>query len=508
MKQQCNLNNALQRGIAFYWFLATLSVIVALHSTPSQAQPFAYVTNPLAGTVSVIDTNPSGLDFNKVISTIQTGEDPNVIAFVPDGTRIYVANHDSGTVSVIDTNPNSKDFNNVVSLIQVGVSPDVIVITPDGSRAYVTSHSSASVTVIDTNPGSTAFNTVVSTINLSDLPDNMAITPDGSRAYVTSRPSASVTVIDTDPGSTNFNRVLLTIRVGGDPDTIAFTQDGSFAYLLSPLTHSISVMDTNPSSPSYNQVVSAIGPCSFPSDIAFTPDGSRAYMTNRDAGTVSMIGTNPASSDFNKVLAVINVGPNPEVIAITPDGSLIYVIADRRSVVVIDTSDNAVLDTLAMNSGSYWAAIVPAVDGNSNIVALKIHRARLKLHRKANRDRFKVKGSFELETMIDEIDFQNKNVTVTLGDYSETIAGSEFVREDDKFQYKSRSGGITEIKIRDDGRFTVKAKRLELSGLNLDGRVNSVNFYLQIGDYSGETEIQFDRKGRYHYRRGRKGRAR
>ena len=461
MKQQCKLNNVLQRGIAFYWILATLSVIVALHSTPSQAQPFAYVTNPLAGTVSVIDTNPSGLDFNKVISTIQTGEDPNVIAPVPDGTRIYVANHDSGTVSVIDTNPNSKDFNSVVSLIQVVVSPDVIVITPDGSRAYVTSRS-----------------------------------------------SASVTVIDTDPGSTNFNRVLLTIRVGGDPDTIAFTRDGSFAYLLSPLTHSISVMDTNPSSPNYNQVVSAIGTCSFPSDIAFTPDGSRAYMTNRDAGTVSMIGPNPASSDFNKVLAVINVGPNPEVIAITPDGSLIYVIADRRSVVVIDTSDNAVLDALAMNSGSYWAAIVPAVDGNSNIVALKIHRARLKLHRKANRDRFRVKGTFELETMIDEIDLQNKNVTVTLGAYSETIAGSEFVREDNKFQYKSRSGGITEIKIRDDGRFTVKAKRLELSGLNLDGRVNSVNFYLQIGDYSSETEIQFDRKGRYHYRRGRKGRAR
>ncbi len=33
-------------------------------------------------------------------------------------------------------------------------------------------------------------------------------------------------------------------------------------------------------------------------------------------------------------------------------------------------------------------------------------------------------GSFELETMIDEIDLLNKNVTVTLGDYRETIAGA------------------------------------------------------------------------------------
>ncbi len=86
-----------------------------------------------------------------------------------------------------------------------------------------------------------------------------------------------------------------------------------------------------------------------------------------------------------------------------------------------------------------------------------------------------------MEATSDGIDTLNKDVTVTLCGYSETIAGGDFVREDEKFQYKGDSGGITEIKIRDDGRFSVKAKVLDLSSINLDSQVNPVNFSFQIG---------------------------
>jgi len=108
-----------------------------------------------------------------------------------------------------------------------------------------------------------------------------------------------------------------------------------------------------------------------------------------------------------------------------------------------------------------------------------------------------VVGSFELEATSDGIDILNKDVTVTLGGYSETIAGDDFVREDEKFQYQGDSGGITKIKIHDDGSFSIKAKDLDLSSISLDRHVNPVNFSLQIGGYSGKTEIEFDRKGRF-----------
>jgi YVTN family beta-propeller protein len=361
------LINVLNIGKAFFWFLATVSVVVGLSNNPAEARPFAYVTNYLAGTVSVIDTNPSSLNFNKVVSTIQVGGDPDVIVSVPDGSRAYVTSRNSGTITVIDTNPRSLVFNKVVSAIPVEGSPGMIAFTPDGTRAYVPSRDSGTISVIDTNPSSLVFNKVVSTIDLPQRPDWIAITPDGSRAYLTSRNAGTVTVIDTNPGSKDFNKVVSTIQVGGDPNVIAFTPDGNRAYLMSPRTHSISIMDTKPGSPNYNQVVSAIGPCSFPSGIVFTPDGNHAYMTNLDSGTVSRIGTQPGSLDFNKIGLVLTVGPNPDVIAITPDGSHIYVVADNRSVVVIDTSSNTVLKTFAINNGLSSLAIVPSLNLPSNL---------------------------------------------------------------------------------------------------------------------------------------------
>jgi len=170
-----------------------------------------------------------------------------------------------------------------------------------------------------------------------------------------------------------------------------------------------------------------------------------------------------------------------------------------------------------MEYGAYWVAIAPSVDTDKDFAAFEIKRARVKLHKKTGRDRFKVVGSFELEAMIDEIDFLKKDVTVTLGGYSETIAGVDFVREDGTYQYKGGAGSITEIKIRDDGRFSVKGKGLDLSSISLDSRVNSVNFDLKLGGYRGETEIQLDKKGRFQdkdryrnkkgrYRRGKKQR--
>jgi len=171
MNSKIKLLNVLNIGIAFFLFLATFSVVVGLSSNPAEARPFAYVTNYLAGTVSVIDTNPSSLNFNKVVTTIQVGGDPDVIVSVPDGSRAYVTSRNSGTITVIDTNPRSLVFNKVVSTIQLDGNPGMIAVTPDGTRAYVTSRNSGTITVIDTNPGSLNFNKVVSTIDMPQHPD-------------------------------------------------------------------------------------------------------------------------------------------------------------------------------------------------------------------------------------------------------------------------------------------------------------------------------------------------
>ncbi len=262
MRRQSKLNDVLHMGIAFFWFLATFLVGVGLSSNPAEAQPFAYVTNPRSAIISVIDTNPSSPHYNKVVSTItgpgivkvpgpphtQNGmSSPFVIAFTPDGTRAYVANIWSDTVSVIDTDPSSTDFNKVVSTIEVGGTPVFVAFTPDGTRAYVTNENSDTVSVIDTDPASTNYNKVVSIIGAGPKPFGVTITPDGTRAYVTfffyctltPECGSGVQVIDTETDT-----VIDTIEIVGISYILALTPDGTRGY-LAPTNSPVGVIDTS-----------------------------------------------------------------------------------------------------------------------------------------------------------------------------------------------------------------------------------------------------------------------
>ena len=101
----------------------------------------AYVTNSDFGNVSVIDTAS-----NTVVDTIPVGGGfPTGVATTPDGIHppeggdrrhqplAYVTNQVDDIVSVIDTASNT-----VVATIPVGDNPNGVAFTPDGTRAYVT----------------------------------------------------------------------------------------------------------------------------------------------------------------------------------------------------------------------------------------------------------------------------------------------------------------------------------------------------------------------------------
>jgi YVTN family beta-propeller protein len=180
-------------ALGFATLLGLLVLLVAFSGQPAQAAPFAYVTNVLDGTVSVVDTATPA-----VVATIPVGSFPSAVAVTPDGKHVYVANRGTGAVpgavSVIDTSSNA-----VVATVPVGINPTGVAITPDGTHAYVTnanlnSGARGTVSVI-----STATNKVVATIPAGINPFGIAITPDGKRAYVTNE-AGTVSVIGYHPG--------------------------------------------------------------------------------------------------------------------------------------------------------------------------------------------------------------------------------------------------------------------------------------------------------------------
>jgi YVTN family beta-propeller protein len=91
--------------------------------TPNGA--FAYVTQGIAGTVSVIDTAT-----NIVTATIPVGVSPRAMDITPNGAFAYVANFESGTVSVIDT------ATNTVSATVSVLSASGVAVRPDGAYVY------------------------------------------------------------------------------------------------------------------------------------------------------------------------------------------------------------------------------------------------------------------------------------------------------------------------------------------------------------------------------------
>ena len=240
--------SVVRNGITFFLFLVLPLFGVIIHSNKVKAQPFAYVTNELDDTVSVIDTAT-----NDVVDTdsgtpgeqnIPVGDFPQGVAITPDGSRAYVANKGDGTVSVIDTNTNMVDDTVILPALS---GPFAVAVTPDGTRLYVTNEFSDTVSVIDT-----ATNSVIADpggdgtpdITVGTSPQGVAITPDGRRAYVANGGSGTVSVIDTDPSSPGFNTVVDTVTVGSDPFGVAITPDGSRAYVANNGADTVSVIDT------------------------------------------------------------------------------------------------------------------------------------------------------------------------------------------------------------------------------------------------------------------------
>ncbi|MFE3548931.1 IPT/TIG domain-containing protein, partial [Streptomyces kronopolitis] len=259
-----------------YFNTQTLTITgspTAVGSTPwrvaaSTTAPFAYVTNNVSNTVSVIDTNT-----NTVIATIPVGSGPEGLAVTPNGAKIYVANNVSHTVSVINTANNT-----VIATIPVAGAPVQVAVSPNGTRAYVVLRNIASVAVIDT-----ATDTVIATIPVGAGPYGVTFSPNGTQAYVVNGTAGTVSVINTAT-----NTVTATIPgIGtGQFSTVAVTPNGTRAYVTNTASNTVSVINT-----ATNTVIATIPGFAGPNGVLISPDGTRAYVGNTVSNTVSVINT-------------------------------------------------------------------------------------------------------------------------------------------------------------------------------------------------------------------------
>ena len=141
---------------------------------------------------------------------------------------------------------------------------------------------------------------------------------------------------------------------------------------------------------------------------------------------------------------------------------------------------------------------------------LTVDKAKVKLdrrrrhRRRSNRDHVNVVGTIPL-SVLDCFDPETDAVTVSFEGLTWEIGADSFVRGDDKWQFKGprRTPGVRKFDLRDNGRFKMRARYLNVD-LERSDFPGVVDFSISIGPASGDTEIQLDRRGRLHRRSARR----
>ena len=154
-----------------------------------------------------------------VIADIPVGQDPNGLAFHPDGQQMYVSNFNSGSISVI-----SRTTNTVTVTHPVGGEPQDIAVDPQGKELYIADQAGG-VKVVNLITGNWSSPTLI------PLPGGvgsfgLAISPDGGRVYASAPAAGAVYVINPLTRS-----VVDTLDTGGIPRRIAFNASGAVAVI-------------------------------------------------------------------------------------------------------------------------------------------------------------------------------------------------------------------------------------------------------------------------------------
>lgn len=159
------------------------------------------------------------------------------------------------------------------------------------------------------------------------------------------------------PNSASADAVTTTIPVGTYPVGVEFAPSGQFAYVTNYTDGTVSRIATATASVTHTIPVGSGGPY----DVNFTPSGTSAYVANLD-GNLQQIDTST-----NAVVDTVSVGGGLVALAMAPSGSFFYVTNYSGGFARVETASNTISATVALASNPLGARISP--DGTFAYIA-------------------------------------------------------------------------------------------------------------------------------------------
>jgi YVTN family beta-propeller protein len=322
-------------------------VVTASHGTTTGGASPTQNAGISAGTrTAAAASSAPSLAVPTVAGNIQVGQNPSYIQIAPNGKFAYVANPGAGAITVIDT-----VSDRVSGSINIPQGPSQFVsFSPDGRTAYVSvygNHSAPLIAFIDT-----ATRTVTSTVAVDNFtPGPSTTSPDGRFLYVpnhnTAVSGANENVVDVI--DTASKTLIGKIPVPANPHWVAFGKNGRF-YTTDHFSAEVTVLNA-----ANNATITEIPVGETPHSEAVSPDGSRLAVTSFDGNVVYLINT-----ATDKEIAQIPVGRNPLDIAYSPDGRYLFTVDNLgNTVTVIDTALNRVIGEIPTGKSPTSISVLP-----------------------------------------------------------------------------------------------------------------------------------------------------
>lgn len=306
---------------------------LAWAGAPAAAAPFAYVTNTIDDTYSVIDVATNTVVGDPV--PIACDGDPYSIAASPGGTRLYVPCRQGGLVVF-----EAATGRTLATVRDLGGWD--IAVNPNGREYYLVS-GSPRVTVVDARSNAAVGTIAVPYSGITAVLYRLNITSDGSALYTFDVYNGNAHHLD--PAARQ--PVGAPIALGRDfavqaYGTNAISPDDGLFVVTHDSRRNVKVIGTASDSIVGDFEASPFGI----NAAAFSPDGQRLYLLT---GGFELLTLDPAT--YAPIGDPLDLGPGQALdMAVTPDGSRIYIPNNDNGsgdeVVVVDTATNSVLTTV------------------------------------------------------------------------------------------------------------------------------------------------------------------
>ena len=224
-------------------------------------------SDPADGMVAVVDVAQ-----RKIVKLIDTGPQPDAIAYDPLNDLVVVALASSNTVKLIDPHTYTA-----VATIDLPGSPELMDVDPTQGRVFLAINDKDEVIVIDVK--SRQITTTFKGCDIA-IPTGVAYDPDQQRLYIASRPgnNRELNVIDT-----LLDRCLGVVDIGFGTDQLAFNRHNHHVYAANGGSKNLSVVDGAALKP-----LGVVGTGPIAKSVAVDPTTDRVYVLVGRAGIVGV----------------------------------------------------------------------------------------------------------------------------------------------------------------------------------------------------------------------------